>query len=243
MAEELMSILKYRNLIARAAVVVALLSSRPTDGQVVVAPGPALHAGGLLNAYSPGVRIWPEVVGLAKAERHLQYFQAKYRSDAERGDLAAVDRDICRIDNARYRISINEWLIQKNLNQEPCFYPHPIPIDCVSRAAIADAARPVQAPYFTRYSPTPGPMGATPMIPITILNAEPTGAGVAFAIDGVAHQAAAGSRQDLSVATDSSITYDGGGSIGRRRYRISPGLYQLRSTAEGWALYKLPDMP
>ena len=86
-------------------------------------------------------------------------------------------------------------------------------------------------------------MAAAPTIPITIVNAEPAGAGVAFAIDGVTHQAPAGSRQDLAVAPDSNITYDGGGSLGQRRYRISPGLYEFRSTAEGWALYKLPDKP
>ena len=86
-------------------------------------------------------------------------------------------------------------------------------------------------------------MAAAPTIPITIVNAEPAGAGVAFAIDGVAHQAPAGSRQDLAVAPDSNITYDGGGSLGQRRYLISPGLYEFRSTAEGWALYKLPGTP
>ncbi len=86
-------------------------------------------------------------------------------------------------------------------------------------------------------------MAAAPTIPITIVNAEPAGAGVAFAIDGVAHQAPAGSRQDLAVAPNSNITYDGGGSLGHRRYRISPGLYEFRSTAEGWALYKLASTP
>lgn len=242
-----MSLLQYRGLIARAAVVVALLSSRPADAQVVVAPapGPVQQDCGLLSAYIPGVRIWPEVMGKAKAERCLQYLQAKYRRDAARGDLAAVDRDLCQIDQVAYRISINEWLIQKNLNQQPCFSPHPVPIDCLSRAAIADAARPPEAPYPPWPFPTPGPMGAAPTAPITItiVNAEPAGAGVAFAIDGVSHQAAGGSRQELLVAPDSNITYDGGGSIGQRRYRIAPGLYEFRSTAEGWALYKLRDLP
>ena len=69
------------------------------------------------------------------------------------------------------------------------------------------------------------------------------GGRIAFAIEGVAHQAPAGSRQDLAVAPDSNITYDGGRSLGRRRYLISPGLYEFRSTAEGWALYKLPGRP
>jgi hypothetical protein len=56
-------------------------------------------------------------------------------------------------------------------------------------------------------------------------------------------QAPAGSRQDLAVAPGSHITYDGGGSLGQRRYLISPGLYEFRSTAQGWAFYKLAGMP
>ena len=86
-------------------------------------------------------------------------------------------------------------------------------------------------------------MAAVPTITITIVNAEQAGDGIVFAIDGVTHQAPAGSRQDLAVAPGSHITYDGGGSLGQRRYRISPGLYEFRSTAEGWALYKLAAKP
>ena len=103
----------------------------------------------------------------------------------------------------------------------------------MSAAAIAQAIHPVQSPYRPRPVPTPypGPMAAAPTIAITIVNAEPTGDGVAFAIDGVTHQAPAGSRQDLAVAPDSHITYDAGGSLGQRRYRISTGVYEFRSTA------------
>ena len=154
-----------------------------------------------------------------------------------------MDRDARRIHNLKYRIVVDEWLIRKNSLQDPGCYPYPIRLDAISCAAIADVARPPQAPDPSRFIPTPGPMAAAPTIPITIVNAEPAGAGVAFAIDGVAHQAPGGSRQDLAVAPDSNITYDGGGSLGQRRYLISPGLYEFRSTAEGWALYKRSGMP
>ena len=152
-----------------------------------------------------------------------------------------MDCDVRRIDNVKYRIAIDEWLILWNSRQYPGFYT--IRTDAVSCAAIAQAATPIQVPDAWRQVPTPGPMGAAPTIPITIVNAEPAGAGVAFAINGVAHEAPAGSRQDLAVTPDSIITYDGGGSLGQRRYRISPGHYEFRLTAEGWALYKLADMP
>jgi hypothetical protein len=239
MAEECMSRLQCRVLIAGAAVVVALLSSRPADAQVGVDPGPPREPGGLLNALVTGAQY--DIVNEALAEHRLQKLQAKLRRDAERDDIAAVDRDVRRIDNVKYRIAIHEWLIRWNSRQYPDFYP--IRTDAVSRAAIAQATHPTPVPYPPQYVPTPGPMATAPTIPITIVNAETAGAGVAFAIDGVTHQAPAGSRQDLAVAPDAHITYDGGGSLGQRRYRISPGLYEFRLTAEGWALYKLPGMP
>ena len=86
-------------------------------------------------------------------------------------------------------------------------------------------------------------MAAAPTVPITIVNAESVGAGIAYAIDGLTHQAAAGSRQEMAVAPDATITYDAGGTLGQRQYRIPQGLYEFRSTAEGWVLYKLPVMP
>jgi hypothetical protein len=228
-----------RVLIAGAAVVVALLSSRAANAQVGVDPGPPREPGGLLNNLITGVEY--DIVNQALAEHRLQKLQAKLRHDAQRGDIAAVDRDVRRIDNVKYRIAIDEWLIRWNSLQYPAFYP--IRTDAVSRAAIAQAASPTLVPNPQRPAPTPGPIAAAPMISITIVNAEPAGAGVAFAIDGVAHEAPAGSRQDLTAAPGSIITYDGGGSLGQRRYLISPGLYEFRSTAEGWALYKLAGMP
>jgi hypothetical protein len=239
MAEERMSRHQFRGSIAGAAVVVALLSSRPADAQVGVDPGPPREPGGLLNAVVTGV--YYDVVNQELAEHRLQKLQAKLRRDAERGDMDAVDRDVRRIDNVKYRITIDEWLIRWNSRHYPDFYP--IRTDAVSCAAIAQATHPTQVPNPQRPFPTPVPMAAAPTISITIVNAEPVGAGVAFAIDGITHQAPAGSRQDLAVAPDSHITYDAGGSLGQRQYRISPGLYEFRSTAEGWALYKLPSMP
>ena len=236
-----MSRLQCRGSIARAAVVVALLSSRPADAQVVVDPGPVRQLGSLLNASPLVTGVQYDLVNQAKAERRLQYLQAKLGRDAEWGHSAAAGRDVRWIDNVKYRIAVDEWLIRKNSLHDPGYYPPRT--DAVSCAAIAQAARPAQAPDPSRPVPTPGPTAAAPRLPVTIVNAEPAGAGVAFAIDGVAHQAAGGSRQDLAVAPGSNITYDGGGSLGLRRYLISPGRYEFRSTAEGWALYKLPDMP
>jgi hypothetical protein len=239
MAEEWMSRLQCRGSIARAAVVIALLSSRPADAQFGVDPGPPREPGGLLNNLVTGAHY--DIVNQALAERHLQHLQAKLRRDAERGDNAAVDRDVCCIDNLEYRIAVDEWLIRWNLRQFPGYYP--IRTDAVSRAAIAQAATPIQVAYPSRPVPTQAPVAAAATMPITIVNAELAGAGIAFAINGVAYQAAGGSRQNLAVAPDSTITYDGGGSVGQRRYLISPGRYEFRLTAEGWELYTLAGMP
>jgi hypothetical protein len=218
---------------------VALLSSTPADAQVGVDPGPPREHTCLLNNLVTGVEYG--IVNQALAEHRLQKVQAKLRRDAERGDMACVDCDVRRIDNLRYRIVIDEWLIRWNSLQYPDFYP--IRTDPESRAAIAQATHPTPAPFARQLLPTPGPMVPARTIPVTIVNAEPTGAAVAFGIDGITYQAPAGSRQDLAVAPNAHISYDGGGSLGQRRYLISAGLYEFRSTDEGWALYKLSGKP
>ena len=55
----------------------------------------------------------------ALAEWQLQKVEAKLRRDAERGDTAAVECDIRRIDNLKYRIVMDEWLIRWNSLQDP----------------------------------------------------------------------------------------------------------------------------
>lgn len=232
-----MSRLQCRGSIAQAALVVALLSLRPADAQVIVDPGSPREPGGLLNNLVTGVQY--DIVNQAVAERRVQQLEAKLRRDTERGDRASADRDVRWIERYRFRIAVDEWLIRKNSLVDPGCYP--LLIDPCSRAAIAESTRPVQPLEPLRPVATPGPAAGAPSI--AIVNAEPAGADVAFAIDGVAHQAAGGSRQDFAVAPNSTITYDAGGSLGQRRYRLSPGVYEFRSTAEGWALYKRSSTP
>ena len=144
MVEERISMLKYRRSIVLAAALVALLSPRAADAQAVLAPSPNYPTGGLAKIYTP--RLLPELANQKKAVRRLPIAQERLRRDTQLGDTAAVHRDMHRIDMLRYRISLDEWLILKNSNFEPCFYPHPIPIDAMSCAAVADAARPPDAP-------------------------------------------------------------------------------------------------
>ncbi len=240
-----MSRLQCRGSIAWVAVVVALLSSRPADAQIVGDPFPARRPDSLYNALITGAEY--DILNQAHAEHQLQKVQAKLRSDVERGDSAAAACDVRRIDNLRFRIVVDEWLIRKNLYDCSGPYPYPLRLDPITCAALADARRPpfYPIPRQTGAGSASGtlPMTATPTIEITIVNTATTGPDVAFTIDGVAHQVSAGSSLNLAVAPNSTITYDGGGSLGQRRYRTSPGLYEFRSTAEGLALYKVPDLP
>ena len=86
-------------------------------------------------------------------------------------------------------------------------------------------------------------MAAAPTIPITIVNAEPAGAGVAFAIDGITYQAPAGSRRTwpwppARTSPTTLVVRSASAGIGSRRV-----VYEFRSTPEGWMLYKLSGTP
>jgi hypothetical protein len=233
--------LQCRGSIAGAAVVVALLSSRPVDAQVIgVDPGPPREHRTLCRDVITGAEY--DVLNVALAEHRFENLQAKLRRDAELGDMAAVDHDLHRIENVKYRIAIHTWLVRWNSREYPCFYP--IRTDEVSCAAIAQAVHPTVVLNPQRPASIVGPLPAATTLTVTIVNAAPTGDGIDFAIDGVAHSAPAGSSQDLDVAPGAHITYDGGGTVGQRRYLIMAGRYEFRSSAAGgWALYKVPSMP
>ncbi len=139
-----MSRLQCRGSIAWAAVVVALLSSRTASAQVGVGPGPPREPGGLVNNLLTGVAY--DLANQAEAEHHLPRLQAKLRRHAESGHTAAANRDARRIENHRYRIVVDEWLIRQNTLQNPGSYPYPLRMDPVSCAAIANVRRPPYAP-------------------------------------------------------------------------------------------------
>ena len=122
-----MSRLQRRGSIALAALAVALLGSTAADAEGtafaegIVDGWPKVQPGGLVSDMATGVQY--DRKNKANAEWHLQCLQAKLRRDAERGNAAAVQRDARWIDNHRYRIAVDEWLIRKNSLQNPCYYP------------------------------------------------------------------------------------------------------------------------
>jgi hypothetical protein len=132
--------LQCRNSIALAAVVVALLWSRPAAAQV----GPPNGRGGLWNSLVIGTNV--EITDQAMAERRLGYLEAKLRRDAARGNAAAAERDAFRIARTRFRIGVDEWLIRYNSCQQLSPYPDPICLDPQTRAAIGQYRRPSFGP-------------------------------------------------------------------------------------------------
>jgi hypothetical protein len=129
-----------RGSIAVAAVVVALLWSRPAAAQV----GPPHGYGGLWSNLVTGTYV--DIIDQAKAERRLEHLEAKLRRDAARGNAAAADRDAFRIAKTRFRIGVDEWLIRYNSCQQLGPYPDPICLDPQTRAAIGQYRRPSFGP-------------------------------------------------------------------------------------------------
>ncbi len=78
-----MSRLRYRGSITLAAVVVALLASRPAAAQVVV-PAPARQHDGLANGLITGS--WYDRANQADAEWHLQHRQQMLNRDVQQGN-------------------------------------------------------------------------------------------------------------------------------------------------------------
>jgi hypothetical protein len=132
--------LQCRGPIALAAVVVALLWSRPTAAQV----GPPTGHGGLWHNVVTGAYV--EIVDQAKAEQRLEHLEAKLRRDAARGNAATAEHDARRIAKTRFRIGVDEWLIRYNSCQQLGPYPDPICLDPQTREAIGQYRRPSFGP-------------------------------------------------------------------------------------------------
>ena len=199
--------LRFRGSVIRAAAVVALLASGSAQAQVAPNPGPAHEPGGVVNDFVTGVQF--DLANRAKAEQRIRHLQAKLARDTELGKTDAAERDVHRLDYNKYRFAVAGWLIKYNRLCDPGYYP--LRTDPVEQEYLAQVARHQETQAPPQPTLGPPPVVAAP-IAITIANANPTGPGLPFAIDGTTYQAAGGSRQDLSVAPTATITYEGGGT-------------------------------
>ena len=124
--------MQYRGLVVWAVLVVVSLSSRVAKAQ---------EPGGLYHNLVTGVAY--DLTNRSLAENHLQHLQTK----PVRGHFASPERRGQRINDLRYRIAVDCWLIRKNSLQDPGYYP--IRTDPDERGVIAQAASPAPGRGFT----------------------------------------------------------------------------------------------
>ena len=219
-----MSRLQCRVLMAGAAVLVAVLSSRPAEAQIGVDPGPPREPRGLCNDVITGV--YYDVVNQAFAEHHLQKIQAKLMHDAEQGDIAAVDR---RRPSDRKVLGhrIGDRRLVDPVEARPTITPKASTRSdrCRRRSRRhRSTPRPIRtpSPYPRQLSPDPvsSMAYAARTIPITITSMPRHRRGPASPLPSMASpiRPPPARAQDLAVPPDSHITYNGGGSLGQRRY-------------------------
>lgn len=233
-----MSTRQHRGATALATVALALWSGVAAEAQMLVIP----TRGGTKHQSNPWINgAQNEIVNRHLAEHRMETLQARRQSDAARGDWDAVARADQKMGYLRYRIAVDDWLIGKLMYQCNGYYP-PV-IDEMSLEYIGQAACPGPPPPLPQPMAPDVPMNTAPTIAVTILNVEAAGASVSYGIDGLTHQAAPASRQRLTVTTGTSIRFDAGGSIGPREYRLTPGTYEFRSSAEGWTFFKVGGSP
>lgn len=131
---------RHRQGVIAVAFVAALSCSRAASAQSYhVHPA---ERGPLVQNIITGAQY--DIVNQAKAERHLRHAQTKVQKHAQSGNTAAVDHDIRRINNLKFRITVDEWLIRKNSCQDPGYYPYPVCLDPISYCAIAQYHQPGQ---------------------------------------------------------------------------------------------------
>ena len=131
-----MTKLPYRGSIA-VVFLVALGWSKAAEAQ-----SNPVEPGGLVNNLATGVQ--HDIVNQGMAEHDLRHLQAKFRRHAAAGNSTAMYRDMGRIENKKFRIVVDEWLIRKNMGLDPGCYPYPVCLDPISNAAIAQYHRPWQ---------------------------------------------------------------------------------------------------
>jgi hypothetical protein len=189
--------------------------------------------------------------------------RARLQDDINRGDAAAVNRDLRLVRRHERDVQMVRRWAQRDLFLPPGFYPMP------PRAAqVPVNPSLIPHPQYPGYGYFPSdpdhlyrlPEGATgttegataaastagaadgtrgARMSIEIVNTAPAGTTVTFFINGVAYQIEGGGRRKLDVRPRSTIAYDRIGGLGRWRYTLSSGVYEFQPLESGWALFKV----
>ena len=131
-----MSTLQFRGSIVLLTVLAASLSARFAQAE---------EPGGLYNNLVTGVGY--DLANKSLAEQKLQRLQTR----PVQGHFASPERRAQRVNDVKYRIAVDCWLIRKNSLLDPGYYP--IRTDPDERAIIAQAASPAPYPVFARPVP------------------------------------------------------------------------------------------
>ena len=126
-----MSTLQDRGSIIGATVLVVALAAQFTRAE---------EPGGLYNNVVTGVGY--DLANKSLAEQKLYRLQTR----PVQGHFASPERRAQRINDVKYRIAVDCWLIRKNSLLDPGYYP--IRTDPDERAIIAQAASPAPYPVF-----------------------------------------------------------------------------------------------
>jgi hypothetical protein len=153
--------------------------------------------------------------------QQLEHDQARLQDDLRRGDTARVNRDLEQIRRDEWWLSIDRS--GRRFGPTP---PLPLPQPAASIAA-----------------PIPVAVSPAPRVCVLIVNPEQTGVAVNYVVDGITCRTKPGGRQSLIVGPSSTVYYDRGGDFGVKRYSLSGGVYEFRSSDAGWQLVKLPPLP
>ncbi len=193
----------------------------------------------------------------------LQQDQARLEQDIANGNTARANRDL-------EQIRRDEWWLTIDHNQRRFGPTPPLPTPVPVSAGIVphpqdpgygyDPSHPAQRVQLPQPVPAVNPApgggtssdsapGSTPEKPtrakvsVVIFNPEETRVAVNYVVDGVTYRTESGGLQRLVTGPKSTIRYDKGGDFGAERYALSPGDYEFRSSATGWALVKLRRAP
>lgn len=214
---------------------IAFFSARTTMAQLYPPSPRWAYGNGFI--YDPHYATLAERYDHKCAEHQLAHLESKIARDQACGNPAKNERRLLWMNELRFRLAADEWLIRMNSLQDPGYYPYRT--DFQTAGYMADAARPGPEPGIPQAVLWPNSIA--PETTIYIAN---TGSSeVGFNINGVSAQIFGGSRKLFPTFAPATITFNGGGSIGERRYTITPGRYEFRSTAEGWILVRTSAKP
>jgi hypothetical protein len=195
-----------------------------------------------------------DLVVLKANQLFLKHDRARLQADIDRGDSAAIYRDLRRVRRDERSVEIDRWLLRSDIFLPNMFAPLPprTPPVPPNPTLIPHPQYhgygyfPSDPTHLYRLPETAAPGGTTaapPQASIEVVNAGGPGTAVDFSIDDATYRVEGGRQQAIGVGPSSTIRYDRGGGLGSQRYALSAGRYEFRPGEAGWVLMKVVPTP